>query len=449
MRLIGMSAGEAMQNRAARDVAGSLLLQITGRLLQIGLAILLARLLPLKEFGLFTLVMSWVLVLVVPSMLGTRQFVQREIAVAKARKQWPRVKGLIRWSTVTVLLVSFLISTAAVCWVFFRTSAHYSDKFTFIIGFLLLPLLALLRLWQAQLRGWGAIIAGQIPEIIIQRLLFAVFLLAGAALFASVEWSAVAALMMQGAAITVALLVTAFLKFRYLRIPSAASPEFQIRKWIRLSSRFTLLAALSVLSSQVGILIVGAMLGKADTGLFSVAVKGADLLTVAFLAATTALGPRMAAFYSENRHGKLQLMLSRAYRIVALLTFPVFLAFVFGGAFFLKIFGSSFEAALPALIILSFGKFFSVLSGPNGTMLNMAGQERVTVTAVAVSVILTAVASVFLIPLIGINGAAIASALGVVTWNLMLVFFCYTRLGIWTPVLGISLVKNRFPDFVD
>ena len=443
MRLIGMSTEEAVQNRAVRDVAGSLLLNITGRILQIGLAILLARILPLKEFGLFALVMSWVMVLVVPSMLGTRQFVQREIAVAKAKGQWPQVKALLRWSTVTVLLVSFMISAFAVCWLIFRIPVHHSDNLTFIVGFALLPLLALLRLWQAQLRGWGAILAGQIPENIVQRLSFGALLLAGAALLASVKMGALTALLMQGLAISFALAVTAFFKFRYLRIPSGGSPEFEVWKWIRLSSRFTLLGGLVTLNSQVGVLIVGVMMGKAATGLFSVAVKGADLLTVAFLAATTALAPRMAAFYSENRHGKLQLMLVRAYRVVALLTFPVFLLFVFAGSFFLKVFGSSFEAALSALIILSFGKFFSVLSGPNGMMLNMAGQERVTAMAVAVSVVLTVAASVVLIPLMGINGAALASTLGIVTWNVLLVIFCYKRLGIWTPVLGISLVRKK------
>ena len=86
-RFLGMDTGELVQSRAARDVIGSLILHVTGRLLQIGLAVLLARILSLKEFGLFTLTMSWVLVLVVPSMVGTDQFTQRELAVAKTRKE--------------------------------------------------------------------------------------------------------------------------------------------------------------------------------------------------------------------------------------------------------------------------------------------------------------------------------------------------------------------------
>ena len=108
-----MSAGEAMESRAAQDVAGSLFLNVTGRLLQIGLAILMARILPLKEFGLFTLVMSWVMVLIVPSMVGAQPFLQREIAVAKSREQWARVKSLLRWSTLTTFHASCIVIVAA------------------------------------------------------------------------------------------------------------------------------------------------------------------------------------------------------------------------------------------------------------------------------------------------------------------------------------------------
>jgi len=439
-----MSAGEAMESRAAQDVAGSLFLNITGRLLQIGLAILLARILPLKEFGLFTLVMSWVMVLVVPSMVGTRQFLQREIAVAKSREQWARVKSLMRWSTRTTLGVSCIVIVVASCWVLISIPSDNPERLVFLIGFILVPMTVLLQLWQAHLRGWGAILAGQIPGTVVQRLLFGILLLAGLAFFASVGMNATIALVLQSVATVCALGVTALLKFRYLQVPRAERSKPETWTWLRLSSRFTLLSGLVMLNSQIGILMVGAMLGKADTGIFAVAVKGADLLTVAFSAASMALAPRMAAFYSDSKHEKLQLMLTRAYRVVSLVTFPVFLLFVFAGNLFLNIFGPAFTVAWPALIILSLGQFFSVLSGPTGTMLSMAGHERVTAVGVAVSVVVTVVANIVLIPLMGINGAALSAFLGMITWNLLLVFLCYKRLGIWTPVLGISRVKGVF-----
>jgi len=190
--------------------------------------------------------------------------------------------------------------------------------------------------------------------------------------------------------------------------------------------------------------MVGGMLGKEDTGLFMVAVKGADLLVVALMAVNMALAPRMAAFFHEGRLGKLQQMITRSYRMIALITLPVVLLFVFFGNYFLRIFGTVYVAAWPALIILSLGQFLNVFSGPVGSMLNMAGQERVTMVGVGASVVVTVVGNLILIPLMGIYGAALGTALGVTTWNVVLVILCYKRLGIWTPVLGISRVKGVF-----
>jgi O-antigen/teichoic acid export membrane protein len=446
MKVIGMSAGEAMQNRAAQDVAGSLFLNVTGRILQIGLAILLARILSLKGLGLYSLVMSWMTVMLVPSLVGTPQFVQREIAVAKNREQWTRIKSLMRWSTLTTIVVSFLIATTASCWVLIVMPSDSPDRLAYLLGFMLIPLTALLRLWLAQLRGWGSVLAGQIPDAIVRRLLFGLLCLAVSVLFVPFNMSASITLAIQCAATVIALGIAALLKFRYIWIPRSAGLDPEIWKWLRLSSRFTLLSALAILNSQIVILLVGAMLGKADTGLFSVAAKGADLLVVGYSAATMALAPRMAAFYQEPQREKLQQMITRAFRVVALVTLPAFLLFVFAGNMFLSIFGPAFESAWPALIILSFGQFLSVLAGPNGTMLSMAGHERLTALGAAISVVVTVASSFVLIPSMGINGAALSAFLGMITWNFLLVFLCYKRLGIWTPVLGASLFGRMLGD---
>jgi len=184
--------------------------------------------------------------------------------------------------------------------------------------------------------------------------------------------------------------------------------------------------------------MVGSIAGKSDAGLFTVAVKGADLLVVGLAAANMALSPRMAAFYHEKKLAKLRQMIARAYRVVALITIPVVLLFVFFGNYFLSIFGPAYVAAWPTLIILSLAQLVNVFSGPVGAMLNMAGQEKVTMAGVAVSLVVTVVANVVLIPIMGINGAALGTALGMITWNLLLVFLCYRRVGIWTPVIGFS-----------
>ena len=444
-RLMGMTPTEMVESRAVRDVAGSLFLRVASTLLQIGLAILVARMLPLESFGLYALVMSWVLVLVVPSMVGTTQFVQREIAVARSRAQWERVKGLFRWSTYTVSAISFLVFVAASGWIFIRMPSGNSDRYAFWVGFISIPGLALMQLWQAQLRGWGSVLAGQIPTAIIRPLMFCVLLLVMGVMFANLEMTASLVLAVHLTAVLLALGMTVFLKLRHVHIPRGTRSVAEPWNWFRLSFRFTLLGGLVIINSRIGILMVGDMLGKADTGLLMVAVKGSDLLLVGLMAANIALSPRMASFYHAGDIKKLQQMITRTYRIVALITIPVVLLFVFFGDFFLSIFGQAYVAAWPALIILSFAQLISVLGGPVGGMLNMAGQERLTMMGIAVSVFVNVIANAVLIPVMGINGAALATTLSILTATLLLTFLCYKRLGIWTPVLGgrVSTASRR------
>jgi len=118
------------------------------------------------------------------------------------------------------------------------------------------------------------------------------------------------------------------------------------------------------------------------------------------------------------------------------------LIFIFLGNHVLMVFGSEYVIAWPVLVVLSIGQFVNVLAGPVGNMLSMAGHERVTAFGVAVSVLVIVGLGLILIPTMGILGAAIATATGMVTWNVLLVALCYKRLGIWTPVIGIGFVRT-------
>jgi len=272
LRLVGMTPTEMVESRGARDVTGFLFLSVTGKLLQTGVAVLLMKVLSLRGFGLYALVMSWTMVLIVPSLVGTPQFVQREIAVARSRAQWGRARGLFHWSTFTVLIVSSVIFIMASGRVFMTLLSTNADRYAFLVGFILIPLMALLQLWSVQLRAWGAILPGQMPDLIICPLLFGLLLLVMGTLLATIRMGAPVALGVNCGASLIALGMAAFLKFHYVRIEKIEPAKTETQKWLGQSSRFTLLSGLAIINYRIGILMVGGILGKADTGLFMVAV---------------------------------------------------------------------------------------------------------------------------------------------------------------------------------
>jgi O-antigen/teichoic acid export membrane protein len=75
-------------------------------------------------------------------------------------------------------------------------------------------------------------------------------------------------------------------------------------------------------------------------------------------------------------------------------------------------------------------------------VLNMTGHERDTAKGIAVSALLNVTLNALLIPLWGIEGAALASTLSMVVWNSLLVVLVHRRLGLHATALG-PLRPNR------
>jgi len=69
-------------------------------------------------------------------------------------------------------------------------------------------------------------------------------------------------------------------------------------------------------------------------------------------------------------------------------------------------------------------------AGSVGMLLNMTRYERDTAKGLAVSAILNVVLNLLLIPLLGIIGAAIATAVSLITWKVLLWWVVRWRLGI-------------------
>jgi O-antigen/teichoic acid export membrane protein len=94
------------------------------------------------------------------------------------------------------------------------------------------------------------------------------------------------------------------------------------------------------------------------------------------------------------------------------------------------------------LLILLVGQVVNAGCGPVAQLLNMTGYEKYTLRGVGVSTILNVVLNVILIPKYGIAGAAVASALTLVGWNLILVYFVARELGINSSVINSLLFRK-------
>ena len=92
--------------------------------------------------------------------------------------------------------------------------------------------------------------------------------------------------------------------------------------------------------------------------------------------------------------------------------------------------------------ILAIGEVVNVVTGFGALVLLMSGRESDLTRCVAVGAALNLGLTAALIPS-GIDGAAIGTATGLACSNLLMTWFAWRRLGIWTAVIGLGALPRR------
>jgi len=441
-RAFASGSAEDMKSRVARGAAGSFMLKVIAAGLSFITGVLLARLLGAEGVGIYAYATAWVTLLSGPSLMGLDKLVVREVAVFEKQRQWGSLKRMLSWSNMLVLGTSILIVCAAAAVGWFISAEEPIRLHAFWVALLLLPLGSVTRLRQSALRGLHKVTTGQAPEMLVQPAIVILCLVTFVYL-GRTNMTAVHALWINIAATTTAFFFGTVVLYRSLpNEAKTAQPDPTNPAWIRSAVPLMLLTVLQILNTKLDILMLGSMVGTKETGIYSVANRGAGLITYVLVAVNAALGPAIASLNVSHDRQRLQRMITKSSRIVLLISLPACVGLIVFGGFFLRIFGQEFVSGRAALSILCLGQLFSAAMGSVNLLLIMTGHERDAVITLGGSTILNAALNLLLIPRWGIEGAAIASTASIVMRNAVAGFFAYRRLQIHSTALG-PIGKSR------
>lgn len=435
--LFGKKGVTNLKGRLARSASGSFGLRIASTGLSFIIGLLLARLLGTAGYGAYTYAITWVGFLAVPGALGLDKLLVREVAIYETTSEWHFMRGLLRWANQTVLIVSLgLALLAAFIGSIFAGRQDSLVLISLWIAMVSLPLVTLTRLRQAVLKGLNRVIAGQVPEMLIQPILFLCFLgitylLLGKAL------TAPRTLGINIAATGIAFIVGTRVLLKTLP-PSIkeTGPSYKIREWMRSALPLMLITGMQIINAKTDIIMLGAMKGTKEAGIYSVANRGAEFITFILLAVNTALAPTVASLYAAGDMKKLQDVVTKSTRVILLFSLPIGLALILCGHWFLLLFGEAFTQGRMSLAILSAGQLVNASMGSVGPLLVMTGHERNVAIGVGISAALNIILNALLIPAWSIAGAAIATASSMITWNILLATWVYKTIGIHSTALG-------------
>jgi O-antigen/teichoic acid export membrane protein len=409
---------------------GSLGLQMFSTGLLFAANLLYARLLGVEGYGIYAYASAWVAVLGIPAGLGTREYLVREVAVSRASYDWLRLEGVQVWATRTILGAAVVTAVIAALVAWALDGSTLNDKLlTFFLALPLLPLTALTGIRYAVLRGLDKIITAQLPESLLRPITQIALV--------SVLWTLVGNLvpwqvmMAAVASAAVALCFSNWFLHQAQPVTVRHLPNHSYDSvWLRSTVPFMFIAGLYLINSRADIIMLGILRGPQEAGIFAVASYGAGFVSFMLIAVNTAIAPSIARLWRNHELGELQRLITRSSRTVAVATLPLAAGLALAAERFMGLFGLQFVKGADAMALLCLAQFVNAALGSVGLILNMSDNERWTAGGVGIAALLNVTLNVLLIPRWGLSGAAVASAISLITWNLLLVYAVRSRTGL-------------------
>ena len=422
-RLVGRPG--SLRFRLARDTLGVIAIQALSMGLGFAVSVVLARLLGVREFGLYSLAMSMLGLLVVPATFGFPQLLVREIAAYRVKGEWGLIRGLLRFAQRTSLVASLGIAFLGglVLWLL-------SDRFSgeavrvLALAFVALPFWALLQLYGEALRGFEQILEGQWVISVMRPLGF--LILVGAAwLFAGGMLDASLALGLHILAAVISLAFAFYVLRNQLRRslpPNAVSQNTAV--WIRGALSLALRALLYLIPQQAGVLMLGWMRSAEEVSLYKVAYQITSLIPFGLTAVIIAIAPWLAQLYTAGNKSKLQKIMLSASAVSTAFALPLVLLFTFRGSWFLSLtFGEAFAEGATASAIIAGGRLLNAVIGPVGLFLVMSGHVYEANLSLGIGSAINLLSNPALIQIWGTNGAAVSLAISLVLTKLLYLYF--------------------------
>jgi O-antigen/teichoic acid export membrane protein len=191
---------------------------------------------------------------------------------------------------------------------------------------------------------------------------------------------------------------------------------------------------IAIAMDRADVLVLGALSGPTDAGVYSAAGRVASLVGFGLAAVNAWAAPMFSERHARGEHGRLQDLVRASSRMIFLFTLPVTLAVWILGPFLLGLFGTGFEHAYRSLVILTLGQLVAALVGPVGFLLPMTGSEGLAARILAGSAALNLALNFALVPILGMEGAAIATSAARIFQNFAMAVAVWRRIKIRTTI---------------
>ena len=387
----------------------------------------IARFLGANDYGLIALGFAAMSIVATLSLIGMQSGIVRYISFYKGKEDLGRIKGTII-SSLKITLPLSLVLTFILFWYANWISIHVFHDANlapviriFSIG---IPFFVLTQNLLSATVGFQEMKYRVYTENILQEplklLAIVVFLLLGYGVVGA-AWGWV-----------LAIIVMPFLAFYFLE--KKLFPIFKTKVKAISMDKEILYFSLPLLFAGIAGLVMGwtdtLMLGyfssSTDVGVYNAALPTAQLIRSIPAAFAVIFFPVVSELYARNKIEDLRRTYSAVTKWMLALIFPAFLLTALFPEQILKIlFGTEYIAGATALSIIVFGYMVGAAVGPTGAILQTYKRTKTVMVANYMGAAMNFLLNFLLIPIYGVNGAAIATGFSLAFVYILTFFFAH------------------------
>lgn len=190
--------------------------------------------------------------------------------------------------------------------------------------------------------------------------------------------------------------------------------------------------SMMIIMGKVDLFMLANMTSSAQVGVYNIALKLSMLSYMGLMAVNSIAAPKFSEIHSSGDINGLKKIVQQSTKTIFWVSAPILLLLILFPSTILSMFGDEFKLAAMCLIILSIGKMFSAISGSVGTFLQMVGRQKIFQNILLLAALINIVLNSLLIPKYGIEGAAVASTVSGVFWNLLMIIYIKKHFGFYT-----------------
>lgn len=411
-----------------------MLVKVGGMVVSMAVNIFLGRVLGPEGLGIINLSNQIIAFLLVFAIMGFEKVIIREVAIAYNQLDKKKVKDVLFTTNIISGGIGFILSLLLILF------SEYISNVVFDMPALRIPLIAasavfvpqiISRIISSALVGYKKIWQSNLVNQTLSLFVVGLVLLGMWIFNYTITLEKVAITYAVGR-IAVTLVMTIYwyslnkIKQDELKSKGGFIGKYMITKGLPL----LMVSASLLLSTNADTLMLGWLSSAKEVGLYSTAAKIALLSSFLLQITVSTVAPKIAVLHENGERAKLELMIQRITMVLSFIGILTFLVFLFLGKPLLGIWGDEFESAYPALVILGFGQFINVATGPVGNILVMTNHEKIIRNITTFTVCLNIVLNYFLIREYGSEGAAIATSFTTILNMLICMYYVKVKIQI-------------------